>query len=543
MSIPLPANPSLDRLSGLTPHVQRLALGCQHWLEHGDLTQATALLDEAIGASPAHPELLRLCGLTELSQGRPENAVALLRKAASAWPQDGLIESNLGAALAQRGDIDAAVRAFRRATELDPMLIEAWFNLGRALELAHDAEGAHAAFSAVLELDAAHRPARILRAEALKTLGQLADAETELRTVLRDDPESVPAWVALVNLKSFRAAADDLRGLERVYRAEALTPVQHTDIGFAYANVLEASGHYAEAFDVFDEANAAKRKTFRWDAAAVSALVDDILAAFASADPAVDEAPGSDVVFLVGMPRSGSTLAEQILAAHPRVTAGGETGWLAEILQGESRRRGMRFPYWVAEASPDDWFRLGDEYLTRVAATRRDATMTFTDKTLTNWQTLGAIRRMLPGARIVHCQRDPLETAWSCYKHNFASDQLYSYEIGELAAFFGDATRAMHLWTARYPGWILAHRLETLIADAEAATVALLAHCGLAFDPACLRFHEVEREVRTASAAQVRAPLRADTSIARHYGQRLDRLRAALVSSGVIDARASEVET
>jgi tetratricopeptide (TPR) repeat protein len=535
-------DPSPDRLTGLTPRVQRLALGCQHWLERGDLTRATSLLDEAIGESPSHPELLRLCGLTELSQGRHANAVALLRKAASAWPQDGLIESNLGAALAQRGDIDAAVRAFRRATELDPMLIEAWFNLGRALELCHDTEGAHAAFSAVLELDPAHRPARILRAETLKTLGQLAEAETEVRSVLREDPHSVPAWVALINLKSFRAAANDLRGLERVYSAESLTPVQRIDIGFAYASVLEASGLYAEALAVFDAANAAKRKTLRWDAVAVSALVDDILAAFASPDPAADEKRGTCVVFLVGMPRSGSTLAEQILAAHPAVTAGGETGWLAQILQAESQRRGMRFPYWVTKASPDDWKRLGDEYLARASALRRDAT-TFTDKTLTNWQTLGAIRRMLPGARIVHCLRDPLETAWSCYKHNFASDQLYSYEIGELAAFFRDATRAMHLWNAQCPRWIYAHRHETLIADPQAATIALLDHCGLAFDPACLRFHEVEREVRTASAAQVRAPLRADTSVAWRYGKLLDPLRAALAASGVLGEPANDFET
>jgi hypothetical protein len=135
---------------------------------------------------------------------------------------------------------------------------------------------------------------------------------------------------------------------------------------------------------------------------------------------------------------------------------------------------------------------------------------------------------MLPGARIVHCVRDPLETAWSCYKHNFARDQLYSYDIAELAAFFHDEERAMRFWAARHPAWIHEHSYERLVAEPRATVEALLAHCGLDFDPACLRFHEAGREVRTASAAQVRRPLSSDTAVARQYGALLDPLRAAL---------------
>jgi len=234
-------------------------------------------------------------------------------------------------------------------------------------------------------------------------------------------------------------------------------------------------------------------------------------------------------VFLVGTPRSGSTLAEQILAAHPAASAGSETGFIARLLQHESKRRGALFPEWVPQATDADWKRLGAAYLERIAAKKGDASI-FTDKTLTNWQTLGAIRRMLPGARIVHCRRDALETAWSCYKHNFAQDQLYSYDFAELAAYFRDEDRAMRFWAARDPGWIHEHRYEALLADPQAAVTALLAHCGLAFDPACLRFHEAGREVRTASAAQVRRPLQRDTAVARHYGALLDPLRAALAS-------------
>lgn len=518
----------IDRLEGLPPPVRQLARACEMALERGDLADAEARLEKALTAAPTHPELLRLCGLSELFNGRTENAIALLQKSMGARPDDALVVANLGTALAQRGDLDAAERAFRRGTELDPMYVDAWLNLGRALDLRQDAAGAHDAFAAVLELAPSHQPARILRAETLKTLGRVADAEAELRSVLRENPSSVAASVALANLKPARA--EDADALARLYREPSLSPIERIDIGFALGQALEASGRYDEAFAVLQDANAAKRETFGWDAARVSALVDRILEAFPAVESASDR--GRGLVFLVGMPRSGSTLAEQILAAHPAVTSGGETGWVAGLLQVESVRRGMPFPDWIADASADDWSRLGDAYLARVERARRRGTH-FTDKTLTNWQTLGAIRRMLPAARIVHCRRDALETAWSCWKHNFASEQFWSYDIAELAAFFGDCERAMHTWNARFPAWIHAHAHEVLLAEPEAATRALLDACGLAFDAACLDFQSADREVRTASAAQVRAPLRADEHVAARYGARLDALRAALLASGV----------
>jgi tetratricopeptide (TPR) repeat protein len=518
-----------DRLEGLPPRVRDLARACEMALSRGDLSDAEARLEPALAAAPAHPELLRLCGLSELFNGRTENAIALLQKSMAARPGDAIVVANLGTAFAERGDLDAAERAFRRATELDPMFVDAWLNLGRALDLKHDAAAAHDAFAAVLELQPSHQPARILRAEALKTLGRIAEAEAALRDVLRENPSSVAASVALANLKPARA--EDADALARLHREPSLSPNERVDVGFALGQALEASGRFEEAFAVLQASNAAKRATFGWDAARVSALVDAILDAFASTEPASGDR-GGDVVFLVGMPRSGSTLAEQILAAHPAVTGGGETGWLTGVLQAESVRRGTPFPGWIGDASANDWKRLGDDYLARVDRIRKPGTH-FTDKTLTNWQTLGAIRRMLPRARIVHCRRDPLETAWSCWKHNFASEQFWSYDAAELAAFFGDCERAMRTWTARFPGWIRAHEHEALLADPERATRALLDACGLAFDPACLRFQSADREVRTASAAQVRAPLRADAGIAKRYGALLDPLRAALAAANV----------
>lgn len=524
-------------IAPLAPSVAALAERARQAIERSAWADAVQPLNEALQAQPGHPELLRLSGVLEQGRGNIANAVALFGHLHRQFPHDAAIANHLGAALAEAGQTEGAIAAFRHALELDPTSVGAAYNLGRAHDQRGEAAAALAAFDSALRIEPTHRPSRVLRAESLKQLGQLAEAESELRAVLRSAPDSVAAWVALANLRAFAADGGDLAEVGRLHANPHLDEKRRIDLGFAYGAMLEAAGRYDEAFAVLHAANTAKRRRIRWSAPAVSVLIDDILAAFASPreQHAAVDAPSEDddatrgagAIFLVGMPRSGSTLAEQILAAHPRVASGGEREDVTRILQEESKRRGRRFPTWVAEAEPADWRRLGEDYLRRCADWRGERAY-FTDKTLTNWQTLGAIRRMLPGARIVHCLRDPLETCWSCYKQHFGEAQFFTYDLAELAAFFGDCTRAMRSWNERYPGWIHPHRHEALLAEPEAQTRALLAACGLAFDPACLRFHEVRREVHTASAAQVRKPLQRGVPLVERYGASLDPLREAL---------------
>lgn len=512
----------------LTSSAAALAQRAQQAIERGAWDEAVQPLNGALALQPGHPELLRLSGLLEQGRGNTANAVGLFAHLHRSFPQDAALANHLGAALALAGRIDAAIEAFRRALELDPALLDAAYNLGRALDLRGEAAAALAAFDTALRIDPHHQPTRVLRAESLKKLGHLAEAERALREVLREDPAAVPAWVGLANLRAFAPDGADLAAVARLYADPHLEDAQRIDLGFSYGSMLEAGGRYAEAFEVLHAANVAKRRRVGWNAGAVGTLVDDILAAFAApADADVDAVRGRGAIFLVGMPRSGSTLAEQILAAHPQVAGGGEREDVVRILQQESRRRGRPFPAWVAEADAADWRRLGEEYLERCAPWRGDRPY-FTDKTLTNWQTLGAIRRMLPAARIVHCVRDPLETLWSCYKHHFGEAQFFTYDLAELGAFFRDCTRAMRAWDARYPGWIHVHDHEKLLAQPEARTRALLDACGLDFDPACLRFHEASREVHTASAAQVRRPLQRRAPLGERYGALLDPLRRAI---------------
>lgn len=519
-----------SRLSALPPRAVAMAEQAAHFLEQSDAQRALIALDAALCEAPSHPELLRLRGFSLLLQGQIEQALESYRLAAASWPKDALIACQLGAVLARTGDLAAAESAFRQATVLDVQLVDAWYNLGHALDARADTVGACAAFERVLEINPGHLPARIQRAEMLKMLGSLDQAERELREVLRRDRDCVSAWVGLSNLKTFRPSVDDLDHLLQLQASATVAENRRVDLAFACATLLEEGGRYADAFRLFGAANSAKRRSVRWNAASVSHLVDDILTRFASLpDDAVHETRGTNVIFLVGMPRSGSTLAEQILSAHPDVQGGGERNEIALVLQHESRRRGRAFPYWVAEATGADWDRLGQDYLQR-CSTWRDSRPNFTNKTLTNWQTLGAIRRMLPGARVVHCQRDAVETLWSCYKHHFGEAQLFTYDMHELTAFWRDCERSMRSWSLQRPGWIHAHVHEELLADPERRIRALLQYCDLRFDPACMTFHENRRDVRTSSASQVRQPLKSTAPLALHYGKFFDSLRRSMDS-------------
>jgi tetratricopeptide (TPR) repeat protein len=512
------------RFAGLPVHLVINADQATRALERGDSARALWEIERAMGAAQEHPELLRLRGLALLHQGDVAAALECLHEAAERWPDDALIACQLGVALARSGEPAAAEAAFRRAAAQDPLLVDGWYNLAHALDQRGDVAGACRAFEQVLAIEPAHAAARVQRAEMLKMLGRLDEAEAELRAVLARDPDSVSAWVGLSNLKTFNPGDDELAHLLALQAGGTVPVHRRVDFDFACAALLEARGRFSEAFPLFERANRAKRRELRWDAAAVSRLVDDILERFARLPPPPSDAFGAGAVFLVGMPRSGSTLAEQILASHPQVQGGGERNEIVQVLQAESQRRGLPFPCWVGDADDRDWRRLGAEYLDRCAHWR-DARPRFTNKTLTNWQTLGAVRRMLPGARVVHCRRDPLETLWSCFKHHFGEAQSFAYDFDELVAFWNDCERSMQAWSSAWHGWIHPFSHEQLIAAPEPAIRGLLEACDLAFDEACLAFHENERVVSTASASQVRQPLRRDLAVARRYGALLDPLR------------------
>ncbi len=521
-------NAGADRLSGLAAAPRALAGEAIDRLQGGHAADAAALLDRALAVAGEHDELLRLRALADLHLGAAPSAVTRLQRALALRPRDALLATQLGGAFAQAGDMPNAEAWFREACALDPRSVDAGYNLGVALAARAASAEARAVFARVLEVDPRHRAARLRLAEVATALGELEVAEATLTGVLHEDPGSVPAWVGLAALPAWQP---DPGALERLLSVQASGRVQGMpaiSLAFACARFLERADRLDEAWAMFAEANARKRAVVPWDAAAVSAWVDAILAAFAGGSPgADDDLRGHEAIFIVGLPRSGSTVLEQVLSAHPAVAGAGETNAIAHLLQDESARRRRPFPQWVAEATAADWRRLGEAYLAMAAAWRGERPR-FTDKTLSNWQLVGAIRRMLPGARIVHCRRDPLETAWSAYRQHFAEGQGFSYDLDALVAFQADCTRAMRRWQDGHARAIVDHDHDALLDDAPAAIRRVLAACGLAFEPACLAFQDNRRAVHTASAARVREPLSRPRASAARYGDRLAPLATRL---------------
>jgi len=227
------------------------------------------------------------------------------------------------------------------------------------------------------------------------------------------------------------------------------------------------------------------------------------------------------------MPRSGTTLVEQILASHERITGAGELDTLARVLTEESERRQKRYPQWAREATVQDWQRLGQRYLSLTAQWRVQRPR-FVDKMASNWRLLGAMRAMLPGARIVICRRDPLENCWSCFRQYFQNGSEFSYDLDHLAAFWKAFDHAASGWSRRSPDRVRQQVYEDLTENPEAEIRTLLNFCELPFDPACLHFQDLQRSVRTLSASQVRKPMQKWESRAVKYGALLDPLRAAL---------------
>lgn len=518
----------------LSPMAARLLRRGQAELQSGGAAVAMRTFTSALALAPDDAEVARWMGIAAQNLGDHARAVECFRRALAVLPGDADLQVGLGVALYRLGRDDEGLVHLHRACELAPDSASAWYNLAEGLKPQARTEEAIAALQRALAINPAHVQARLGLARAQASLGRIEAAAAGLHGLLRHRPADAEAWSALADLKTVTFDARDVRALEGVLADPNHAHEARTRLEFVLARALEDQGDYARAFELLQRANAAQRRRVVWDAAGEHARVESILRVFAqSVAHASSDGFGREAIFIASLPRSGSTLVEQILASHPEVEGAGEIGDLAALLDAETRRRKGRFPAWIPEATAADWRRLGEAYLARTARWRARAPR-LVDKNLLNWMLVGAIVSMLPGAHVVVVRRDPVETCLACYRQWFAQDAGFSFDLDEMAAFYIDFWRLTRFWLDRFPGRVFDLSYETLVAKPEPTIQCLLDFCGLPFDPACLAFHRTERTVLSApSAAQVRQPLRRDTARAHRYGDRLAPLRRRLRDAGV----------
>lgn len=511
-----------------------LARARQEWAQQR-LADLTRTIDAMFALVPEDPAAVRLSGMVAQRMGNHERAVTCFRRALSAWPDDPDLYVDLGRALRAKGDADAGIAAMRQACAITPDSAETWFHLGEALVADARAAAAIEALQKARDLDPQKAGIGVSLARILAVAGRVDDAAREFRSVLQREPGNADAWLGLSNLNTIRFDAADTRQLHAAWEDEKHTDTERERIGFSYARALEDCGDYATAFDVLVAANASRHRRSRWNAASEHRLVDTIRKTFAGKVQASSDAEsGREVIFIAGMPRSGTTLVEQILASHPEVEGANELKALPNLIGLETRLGRGAFPLWVPDATKDDWRRLGHAYLEETARWRTVKSRSV-DKNLTNWLLVGAALAMLPAARVVIVRRDPVETCLACYRQCFGEPIEYADDLRDLATYYANFLHLTRFWRERFPDSVMDLEYEALVAQPETSIGRLLDFCGLPSSRECLEFHKTRRAIFSVpSAAQVREPLRAKTARSALYGGKLDPLRQHLREAGVL---------
>ena len=486
--------------------------------EVGNLELASQLIAHAVRLNNAVALYHRNLGELHRRLGRLAEAVAAGERATALAPDDLDAHYNLGLAHTDKGEWDAAIRAYRRALELNPNHGLSWNNLGAALEKKGDLAGAEAAYARAVALNPAHHEAQNNLGAIYSEQGRLEDACRCFEDSIRANPDFIEPHFNLSSLKTYRADDPHLLYLERNLVKAGDMPVKaRIRYWFALGKAREDVGHYDEAFAAYAEGNRLQHELLPCDEVRADAMLERLTTVFdRDFFAARRDVPGSDKapIFIVGMPRSGTTLLEQILASHLAVHGAGELPDLNQVIMDAPARAERRFPDFVPDLQPEDFRRMGEAYAERVWRLA-PGVQHITDKMPANFFYIGMIRLMLPNAKIIHAMRDPMDSCFSNFARLFNDTMEFAYDLGTLGRYYVRYIKLMRHWHAVLPaGSILDLRYEDMVADTEGQARRILDYLGLPWDDNCLAFHQNKRHVKTASVAQVRKPIY-KTSVAR----------------------------
>jgi tetratricopeptide (TPR) repeat protein len=486
--------------------------------DEGRIGDSEAMCRRILKQDPVNIDAI--CLLSDVAQkyGRTKEANALLSRAVEVAPDFAYARLKLAHVLHERLALDSALEQLDHLKRLD--IAGAW-SLNRLVLTGHifTRMGRNEQAIANYEAALAHNPDSVgllmSLGHARKTLGDLSGAVAAYRAVVAAAPGHGDAWWSLANLKTFRFSAADIDTMREQALSDAISRDDFFHTSFALGKALEDAGEFEQAFVWYQRGNAVRRRLVRYSAKRNRDDIEAIISFFTKPRlQSFDVAGASDPapIFVVGLPRAGSTLIEQILASHSFVEGTQELPDLMSIAIRLSGRKHLdeasAYPGILADMSPAALRQLGEEYLERTRVHRSGAPY-FIDKLPNNFMHVGLLHLILPNAKVIDARRNPMDCCFSCYKQLFAKGQNFTYSLKEIGAYYHDYLYLMEHWDRVLPGKVLRVLNEDVISDPEGQIRRLLAYCRLPFEASCLSFYENQRPVRTPSADQVRRPVNA----------------------------------
>jgi tetratricopeptide (TPR) repeat protein len=495
--------------------------------DQGKLEEAISSFRAAVRFSPDYQDAHFHLGLALHAQRKFADAASAFQQAVKIKPDYAEAYCHFGIALYEQGKFDEAIAAQRAALRIEPDFASAYYNLGLALYQRGRLDDAVSAYEDAIAAKPDYTDAHNGLGIALMDLGRLSEARGSLEEAVRLAPQNAKYWRDAGLVTRFVAGDPRLAAMEELMKERAARPInEQIELHFALGKAYDDVAQYADAFRHWLEGNALKRRHIDYDEAATLAEMSEVGSAFTAELIQSSQGagnPSSIPIFIVGMPRSGSTLIEQILSSHPKVHGGGELSFFRKAVEDTLVASSG------SVASRDDIRQIGDRYLREVEQLAPKAAH-ITDKLPRNFIFSGLIHVALPNAPIIHTMRDPIDTCLSCFSISFGGEQDFAYDLAELGRYYRRYASLMKHWHRLLPpGRILDVRYEDVVADPECQIRRILAHCGLDWDSRCLDFHKTERAVRTASNVQVREQLH-DRAVARwrHYADFLEPLIAEI---------------
>ena len=505
-------------------------------LVEGKVAVAERLIREHLKRYPTDVVAIRMLAEVGARLGRYRDSETLLRRCLELAPGFGAARHNLALVLQRQDRFEEALQEVERLLEADPNdtgghNLKAAL-LGRLGEVAQSAE----IYRRVLDRYPTHAKVWHSYGHALRTTGQQSAAIAAYRRTVELLPNYGEAWWSLANLKTFEFAPADIATMRQQLTREDLSAEDRFHFHFALGKALEDASDHAASFEHYSEGNRIRRSLIAYDPEAVHDRVDRAKALFTPAFLGARTGLGCtapDPIFIVGMPRAGSTLLEQILSSHSAVEGTMELpdiGAIARDLGGpRDGDERSAYPEILAGMDGDALRALGERYMASTRVQRKTSAPYFIDKNPNNWMHVGLIHLILPNAKIIDARRHPMSCCFSVFKQHFARGNRYSYDLRELGRYYRDYVDLMAWFDEAMPGRIHRATYEQVVDDLETEVRRLLEYCGLEFEPACLRYFENDRAVRTASSEQVRRPIYRDSLEQwTHYDPWLGPLREAL---------------